>query len=90
MSAWPAFWRDMRIEIKVKTKSSRCGLVKKDDGGYAAFLKSAPAKGAANEELIELLSDEFGVSKSSVKIIKGMHSKNKAVEIVARRRKCQK
>ncbi|MFH0840187.1 MAG: DUF167 domain-containing protein [Candidatus Omnitrophota bacterium] len=71
----------MRIGIKVKAKSSRSELVKIDDSTYAAFLKSAPVEGAANEELIELLADEFDITKGLVTIVKGLHSKNKVVEI---------
>lgn len=71
----------MKIGVKVKTRSSRRGLVRNADGTYTAFLKSAPVEGAANKELIELLSDEFGVAKSSPRVIKGLHSKNKVISI---------
>jgi uncharacterized protein YggU (UPF0235/DUF167 family) len=69
----------VKIEIKAKTRSSRSELVGDPDGTYTAFLKSAPVEGAANKELIELLSEEFSVAKSSLEIIKGTHSKNKVV-----------
>lgn len=71
----------MKIGVKVKVRSSMRNVVKNSDGTYTAFLMSLPVKGRANEELIELLSHEFGVAKSLVKIIKGLHSKNKIVEI---------
>jgi uncharacterized protein (TIGR00251 family) len=44
-------------------------------------LTSVPSKGKANEELIELLSKHFGVSKSSVTIVRGLKSRDKVVEI---------
>lgn len=74
----------MKIDIKVKVKSSRNEVVKNPDGTYTVFLASAPVEGKANEELIELLSEEFGVAKSALKIVKGLRSRNKLVEIVAK------
>ena len=71
----------MKIEIKVKTRSSRSEIIKNAGGKYTAFLKSAPVEGAANKELIELLSDEFDVAKSLVKIVKGLRSRNKVAEM---------
>ena len=71
----------MRIGVKVKVRSSRNDVVKNNDGTYTAFLMSAPVEGKANEELIELLSEKFDVAKSSLKIVKGAHSKNKIVEL---------
>lgn len=71
----------MRIGVKVKVRSSRNDVVKNSDGTYTAFLMSAPVEGKANEELIKLLSEKFGVTKSSLKIVKGCHSKNKVVEL---------
>ena len=44
-------------------------------------LNAPPVGGAANEELIEVLSEALGVKKTSVHIIRGMSSKNKIVEI---------
>ncbi|MDD5681139.1 MAG: DUF167 domain-containing protein [Candidatus Omnitrophica bacterium] len=74
----------MRISIKVKVKSSRTDVVKNPDGTYTVFLTSAPVEGKANEELAEALADEFDVAKSSVKIIKGLRSRSKLVEILSK------
>lgn len=71
----------MKIGIKVKVRSSRNELVKNADGTYTAFLKSAPVEGKANEELIGLLSENFNTAKSSLKIVKGAHSRTKVIEI---------
>ena len=69
------------IELKVKTRSSRNCIVKNEDGTYTAYLTQAPVEGKANRCLIKLLSEEFGVVKSSIRIVKGLHSKNKSISI---------
>lgn len=51
------------------------------DGILKIKLKSPPIDGAANAELIKLLSKTFGVSKSEIAIISGETSKNKYLKI---------
>jgi len=40
-----------------------------------------PVGGAANEELVEILSEELGIRKSAITIIRGHFSRDKVVEI---------
>ncbi len=65
----------------VQTASSKEEMVRNPDGSLKAYLKVPPVDGKANEALRELLAEEFCVSKSRVKIIRGEWSKNKVVEI---------
>jgi len=51
------------------------------DGTLKVKLTAPPVDGEANKKLIELLSKEFGVAKSKVKIVKGEASRRKVVEI---------
>ena len=44
-------------------------------------VNAPPVGGAANKELIELLSDKLSIRKTAIKIIKGLTSRNKVVEI---------
>lgn len=44
-------------------------------------LSAPPVDGAANEELVELLSRTFAVPRRSVRILAGAHSRSKIVEI---------
>jgi len=46
------------------------------------YLTAAPIDGRANKELIKLLSEKLGVSKSKVRIIRGEKSKEKVIEIL--------
>jgi uncharacterized protein (TIGR00251 family) len=45
------------------------------------YLTSVPVQGKANKELVKLLSQELGISKSRISIIKGEKSKEKIIEI---------
>lgn len=42
---------------------------------------AAPEDGKANEAIVELLAEELGVSKSSVRIVRGFTTRMKHVEI---------
>jgi uncharacterized protein (TIGR00251 family) len=44
-------------------------------------LTTMPKKGAANRELVRKLAKYFGLSSSQVRIISGLKSRNKIVEI---------
>lgn len=67
--------------IKVITKSKNKGILNNDGEFYKIGLNSPPVDGKANEELIEFLSDYFKVGKSKIKIIRGITSRNKVVQI---------
>ena len=70
------------VKIRVTPRSSKSEIVGRTaDGTLKIKLKAPPVDGKANEELIEFLSDEFSVSKSRVRIVKGERGKNKTVEI---------
>jgi len=70
----------MLIEIKVIPSSGKSELTKTETG-YRARIKSAPVDGKANEELVALLSREFGVPKNRIEIKKGRTGRNKIVSV---------
>ena len=72
---------NMKVNIKVIPRSSVQHIQESLDGNLKVKLKSAPVKGQANQELIELLAKYYKVSKSQVEIVKGLASKNKVVEV---------
>ncbi len=70
------------IKIRVLPRSSKNEIVgEMADGTFKIKLKAPPVEGRANEALIELLSEEYAVPKSGIKIIKGLTSKNKIIRI---------
>ncbi|MBC7362244.1 MAG: DUF167 domain-containing protein [Candidatus Aminicenantes bacterium] len=66
--------------VKVQPKSSKQELVRISETEFRARLTSAPEKGKANEELLDLLADYLGVPPSSLRIIRGETSRTKLVE----------
>jgi uncharacterized protein len=73
--------KGITLKIKVEPRSSRKGLSGVVGDAIKIKVNAPPVGGAANEELIEVLSEEFGIKKTSIKIIKGISSRNKVVEI---------
>ena len=71
----------MIINIKVKPNSKKQEIVKIDNSKYLISLKEKPENNKANIELIKLLKKYFKVDSNDIKIIKGLRSKNKLVEI---------
>jgi uncharacterized protein (TIGR00251 family) len=70
-----------RIELKVQPQSTKRDIVIANDGTIKVYLHSAPENNKANKELIKYLSDRLGISKSKIKIIRGLTSRNKTLEI---------
>lgn len=68
----------MNIEVKVVPKASR-NCVKEEAGRIKVYLTAAPEKNKANKALIVVLSSYFKVSKSSLRIVKGEHSRSKTI-----------
>ena len=69
------------IEVKVEPRSSRAEIRGVMGSVLKVKLTSAPVDGAANRQLIEILSKEFGITKRLITIVKGETSKNKVIKI---------
>jgi uncharacterized protein YggU (UPF0235/DUF167 family) len=68
-----------RVRVKVVPRSSRSELIL-DGENYKAYLHSAPTGGQANDELISLVADYFGIPKSSISIARGVKSRIKEID----------
>ncbi|MBD2538978.1 DUF167 domain-containing protein [Coleofasciculus sp. FACHB-SPT36] len=71
----------MKKQVKVKPNSKNQRIEEAEDGSLTVHLKSPPVDGKANEELIQILSKKFNVSKLRIFIKSGLSSRNKLVEI---------
>ena len=69
----------MRYTIFVKFNST--GKIKFDGQEITVCVKSKPERGKANKELVERLATYFALSKDRVRIISGLKSTKKIVEI---------
>ena len=71
----------IQLTIRVVPRASKPGIAGTRGGALLVRLQSAPVEGAANEELIALLAQTFGVPRRDVAIASGQRSKLKRVAI---------
>lgn len=72
----------MKIKVKVKLKYKEEKCEKIGENYFLLFVKDMPIEGKANKAVVKILADYFGVSKSRIKIIFGLKSREKIIEIV--------
>lgn len=70
------------IKVQAKPRSQLAKLEDNGDGTWTARVKAPPVDGKANEAIVELVADHFGVSKRAVSIKSGHSARWKWVEIV--------
>ena len=69
------------FNVRVVPRASKSEIVGEHDGALKVRIASPPVEGAANAELIKVLSKKFGVAKSAVEITGGQTSKQKQIRI---------
>ena len=69
------------LTIRIQPRASRNGIVIMEDGSLKIRLTAPPVDGAANEALINFLSEVLDLSKSQVRIVTGHSSREKIVKI---------
>ncbi|MCC7202241.1 MAG: DUF167 domain-containing protein [Nitrospirae bacterium] len=71
----------MKISVRVRPGSKKEVIERIDDTTFVAHVKAPPVEGKANEALVRLLGDYFGVPKSHIRITRGTAGKYKLIEI---------
>ncbi len=71
----------MKIEVKVKSRSSHQKVLPGEGGPWVVYLHAVPEKGKANESLKSLLAKELKVRKSDIDIIRGERTATKLIEV---------
>lgn len=70
------------MKIRVKTKpNSRTEELSQGGDSFIVKVKEPPREGKANQAVIKLLAQHFGVPQSQVRIISGLRSRNKVIEV---------
>lgn len=67
-------------KIFVKTGSSQEKVVENSPNELIVYLRAKPHDGEANNALIKVLSKYFDIPKTTIKIIRGAHSRTKTVQ----------
>jgi len=70
----------MKIQVKVKP-SSKTEEVSQEGDSFIVKAKEPPKEGKANQAVIKLLAEHFGVPQSQVRIVSGFRSRNKVIEV---------
>ncbi|MBI2451424.1 MAG: DUF167 domain-containing protein [Parcubacteria group bacterium] len=71
----------MKFYIKAKPNKKSEKIEKIDENHWVVFVKEPPVENKANQALIKLIADDLGVALSRIKIISGLKSKNKIIQI---------
>ncbi|MBP8226091.1 MAG: DUF167 domain-containing protein [Acidovorax sp.] len=69
------------LQVKVKPNARVSTLEQLADGTWSAQLKSPPADGKANQELIALIAQTLGCRRADVSIKSGASGRMKLVRI---------
>jgi uncharacterized protein (TIGR00251 family) len=72
----------VRVSVHVQPRASRSEIIGQHGAALKVRLQAPPVDGAANEALVQLLSDSLGVSRRSVRVVAGAASRTKTVEVV--------
>jgi hypothetical protein len=69
------------LKVHLQPQASRNEIVGPYRDGIKVKVTAPPIEGKANEALIRFLAEELGISMSSIKILKGLHSREKTLRI---------
>ena len=72
----------MRLTIQVKPRSKATELISEPDGTFTMRVSAPPIEGRANREIIKWISKKLRLSSSEVRILSGVYSNTKIIEII--------
>ena len=67
--------------MKVQPRAKETALAEKMGDAYKLRLQAPPVDGKANEACVRFFAQRFGVAASAVRIVQGLSSRMKVVEI---------
>ncbi len=76
----------LRFDVRVQPRASKDEVAGVRDGALRVRLRAPPVEGAANDALVDFLADELGLSRRQVRIVSGLGSRSKIVEVDAEAR----
>ena len=71
----------MTIDVRVIPRARKTESAGERDGTFVIRLAAPPVDGAANDALVEFLSDIFGIPRRAIRIVSGERSRRKRVSI---------
>lgn len=76
----------LRFDVRVQPRASKDEIAGVREGTLRVRLRAPPVEGAANDALVSFLADELGLSRRQVRIVSGLGSRSKVVEVDAEAR----
>ena len=70
-----------RLKVYIQPRASKTGLAGTHDGAVKIRIASPPVDNAANRALIEFVARTLGIARSRVRIVAGVASRTKTLEI---------
>jgi uncharacterized protein (TIGR00251 family) len=70
-----------RIQVYVQPRASKTVVAGTHDGCVKIRLAAPPVDGAANAALVEFVAERLKIAKSRVRILTGLTSRRKVVEV---------
>jgi uncharacterized protein (TIGR00251 family) len=74
---------EILLKVYLQPKASKNEIVGPYRDGIKVRVTAAPVEGRANKVLLRFLAKEFGVTPSSVEIVRGHRSREKLIRITA-------
>ena len=75
--------RAVRLHLRVAPGASRPAIVGRLGDAWKIRVAAPPDRGRANDAVVALLADTLGVARPNVRIVAGLASRDKVVEVSA-------
>ena len=69
------------ISVRVQPRAKRNVVVAEADGSLKVYVTAPPEDGRANEAVLDLLAEHFGVKRRQVEIVRGATSRKKVITV---------
>ena len=71
----------VRVAVRAKPRAKTSRVVRAEGISVDVAIAAAPVDGAANDELLRVLSEALGVPRRALAIVRGASAKQKVVEV---------
>ncbi len=71
----------MYFKIKAHPGSKEEKIIKKAEDSFEIYVRAKPERGLANKAVIKVLSTYLKIPAGKIRLIKGVKSKNKILEV---------
>jgi uncharacterized protein (TIGR00251 family) len=71
----------VRLDVRLQPRASRDEVAGRRNGRLLVRVTAPPVDDRANRALLKLIAKEFGVPRSAVRIVSGVRSRDKVLEI---------